>query len=288
MSGENGDRPSAGEPTPLRLGGMALRNGLLIHGPTSWAAAARAADGSIQVVAGRKPTLGNTRVGKIPGVRGPLRMAEAMAVVPIARIRLRSVRLPFEDPRVLVAAAASMALGAVGRRWVARSGSTKGAAAREGALSLLGMLPAVAALRDRDLAAYHGVEHKAIGAYEKGSRDPSDAPKEHDRCGSNLIVPLLVFSAAGQAAIERLFTRPGPVVRAAASTGAMSAAVEVFAYADRKPGSALGRGVHAVGHEIQRVLSTREPTPEQIEVGVAALDAVLAEEEAAGEPAAGK
>ena len=34
-----------GPEPPLRLGGMALRNGLLIHGPTAWAAAARAADG---------------------------------------------------------------------------------------------------------------------------------------------------------------------------------------------------------------------------------------------------
>ena len=42
---------------PLRLGGMALRNGLLIHGPTSWAAAARAADGEIEVASGPKPTL---------------------------------------------------------------------------------------------------------------------------------------------------------------------------------------------------------------------------------------
>ena len=31
---------------PLRLGGMALANGLLVHGPTSWAVAIRAADGS--------------------------------------------------------------------------------------------------------------------------------------------------------------------------------------------------------------------------------------------------
>ena len=38
-----------GRPAPLRLGGMALRNGLLIHGPTSWAAAVRAADGRIEV-----------------------------------------------------------------------------------------------------------------------------------------------------------------------------------------------------------------------------------------------
>ena len=29
----------------LRLGGMALRNGLLVHGPTHWAAAVRDPDG---------------------------------------------------------------------------------------------------------------------------------------------------------------------------------------------------------------------------------------------------
>jgi hypothetical protein len=47
-SGHNGDLSQNGggaiedqEHYVLRLGGMALRNGLLIHGPTSWAAAAR-------------------------------------------------------------------------------------------------------------------------------------------------------------------------------------------------------------------------------------------------------
>ena len=37
----------------LRLGGMALRNGLLVHGPTHWAAAVRAGDGAIKVASGR-------------------------------------------------------------------------------------------------------------------------------------------------------------------------------------------------------------------------------------------
>ena len=31
----------SGSRKPIRLGGMALRNGLLIHGPTHWAAAVR-------------------------------------------------------------------------------------------------------------------------------------------------------------------------------------------------------------------------------------------------------
>ena len=41
----------------LRLGGMALANGLLVHGPTSWAAAVRRRDGGIAVASGRKPRL---------------------------------------------------------------------------------------------------------------------------------------------------------------------------------------------------------------------------------------
>ena len=141
-------------------------------------------------------------------------------------------------------------------------------------------MPAAAALRDRNLAAYHGVEHKAIGAYERGSRDPADAPKEHERCGSNLIAPLLVLSAAGQLVLDRVTRDPGPVSRGLTGLASVSAAVELFAYAERRPDSALGRAIHAVGHEIQRLLSTREPTPEQLEVGSAALREVLRAEAA--------
>ena len=43
----------------LRLGGMALRNGLLVHGPTHWAAAVRTRDGEIKVASGRKPAFGS-------------------------------------------------------------------------------------------------------------------------------------------------------------------------------------------------------------------------------------
>ena len=41
----------------LRLGGMALGNGLLVHGPTHWAAAVRTREGAIKVASGRKPRL---------------------------------------------------------------------------------------------------------------------------------------------------------------------------------------------------------------------------------------
>ena len=50
--------------------GMALRNGLLIHGPTSWAIAARAADGTIEVASGPKPSLARGGLAEVPLLRG--------------------------------------------------------------------------------------------------------------------------------------------------------------------------------------------------------------------------
>ena len=34
----------------VRLGGMALANGVLVHGPRAWACAVRTADGELKVV----------------------------------------------------------------------------------------------------------------------------------------------------------------------------------------------------------------------------------------------
>ena len=271
--GSNGSGPLESG-ARLRLGGMALRNGLLIHGPTSWAVAARAASGSIEVASGPKPTLARGRLGEVPFLRGPLRLAEALAVIPLARLRLNSARLPFEDPAVAVAAMVSTAASGALRRATDSRRSAGRTALREAAVAILGALPALAALRDPDLAAYHGVEHKAIGGYESDT-DPAEVAKEHERCGSNLIAPMLALSIGSQVAVERLLSEPGPVARALAALAGVGVAVEVFAYAERHPDSTLGRAVHGPGYEIQRLVSTREPTTVQLEVGVAALQEVL-------------
>ncbi len=252
----------------LRLGGMALRNGLLVHGPTSWAIAVRNSAGEVEVASGVKPTLARGRLGKIPVLRGPLRLGEALLVIPLARVRLPAARLPLEDVRVILAALAATAASAVARKLA------RGSATRETAIALIGMLPALAALRDRDLAAYHGAEHKAIGAYESGG-PAADEPKEHERCGSNLIGPLLAFSVAGQVIVEGVLERPNSIARGAASLAATGAAVEVFAYAERNPEATISKAVHGTGYEIQRLISTREPTAEQLEVGEAAVRELL-------------
>jgi uncharacterized protein YqhQ len=260
---------------------MALRNGLLIHGPTHWAAAVRDGDGQVAVASARKPELAPKLAGRVPGLRGPLKLLDAMAVLPLVRRRLPAARLPFEDRRVLAAIGMTLVATAALRRRMAAG------ALREGLVQVLGVAPALAALSDRDLAAYHGVEHKAIAAYEQGVEDPASVPKEHDRCGSNLIAPMMLLSAGGTVMLERLVARPSPLARAAVGLGGASLAVEMFAWSDRHHGAPLAEAFHTPGREIQRRLATKEPTPEQLQVGIAALAEILRVEvpaDGAGEP----
>jgi len=256
----------------LRLGGMALRNGLLVHGPTHWAAAVRTADGELKVASGRKPDLGGRASERIPGVRGVVKLAEAMAVIPLVKRALPEARLPMQDVKTLgsmgAAALAGQAIRTAGQRQPGRR-----TAGREVAVALVSLTPALLALRSGDLAAYHGVEHKAIAAYEEGS-DAAEAEKEHDRCGSHLVAPMLAAAAVGNVAVRRAGLR-GPAAEAAVGLGSAAVAVEVFAWGERHPHSAFTRMMRRPGFEIQRVVGTREPTEEQLEVGRAALEEIL-------------
>ena len=85
----------------IRLGGMALSNGVLVHGPTAWACAIRTPSGEIKVASARK-RLFAPRV-QTPFVRGPLRLAESFAMIPQLRRKLPEARLPFERPVVITA-----------------------------------------------------------------------------------------------------------------------------------------------------------------------------------------
>src|SRR5687768_13965317 len=175
-------------PGKLRLGGMALRNGLLVHGPTHWAAAVRNGAGEIEVASGRKPRVHG--VDGVPGVRGVVRLGEAFVVIPLVKKTLPAAKLPFESPSVLgVAAGASLGAALLRRNLRGMGG--------EAAAAAVSLVPALFALRGGELAAYHGVEHKAIAAYEAPDEvDAADEDKEHDRCGSHLVAPMLASNVA--------------------------------------------------------------------------------------------
>src|SRR2546430_10874823 len=79
----------------IRLGGMALANGVLVHGPTAWACAIRTPEGELKVESAPK----SFRASEVeqPFLRGPARLAEVMLLLPQVRRALPEARLPFED-----------------------------------------------------------------------------------------------------------------------------------------------------------------------------------------------
>jgi uncharacterized protein YqhQ len=259
----------------LRLGGMALRNGLLVHGPTHWAAAVRADDGSIKVGSGPKPRF--KALDDVPGVRGVVRLAESFAVIPLVRRGLPEVRLPFENPTVIGVAAGASLAGTLLRRRVRGAGG-------ELAAAVVALAPAMFALRGGELAAYHGVEHKAIGAYEAGDEDAADATKEHERCGSHLVAPMMAANLAGTLLVKRALEKPGPLAAGAVALTSTAVAVEVFSWTERHSASPVARALKRPGYEIQRAIGTREPDERQLEVGRAALAEILRVENGAGTP----
>ena len=249
----------------LRLGGMALANGVLVHGPTAWACAIRTANGEIEVAARRKRLLAS-RV-RNPLLRGPARLLEAMALLPQIKRALPEAKLPMQNGRVF----ASIAGASIAVKGIRENGRIR-PVAQELLVSLLSFAPAVFALRGGELAHYHGAEHITIGNYEQGE----GATKEHERCGGHLIGPLLATSAIGNVLAGLAPARMQKPAHAAAQLGALAATTELFGWMTRHPENLLAQGLSKPGHELQHRLSTAEPTPQQLEVAEAALAACLA------------
>jgi uncharacterized protein YqhQ len=244
----------------LRLGGMALANGVLVHGPTAWGAAVRLPSGEL-AVAGRRKRVLAAELDR-PILRGPARLVEAFAVLPQMRRALPQARLPFERPAVIAAMLVSASLVRV-----VRDSRRLGPLARELLGSIVALGPAAVALRGSELAAYHGAEHVVIGTYEHGE----ERGKEHERCGSHLLGPLLLTSALGRVITARLAGPLAGVARVSVAVGALAVATELFVWMVRHPDHPLAEALAKPGHELQHRVATAEPSPEQLEVARAAL-----------------
>jgi len=263
----------ADAPRSDRIGGMALANGLLVHGPHYWAAAVRDADGHTVVATGRKWVLRIGGLDRVPVVRGLARLGESFAVLPAVRRGLPQARFAMEDRRaVAVAAGATLAAAVLRRR-------TRSVFKQEVIGALLGLAPALVTLRGSRAAVWHAVEHKSIAAYEAGGADAvADAAthaKEHRRCGSNLVLPLMVSTVVGNTLARRIPAGRLPGLRTLITGISIGAAVEVFAFSVRRPGHIVSRVVHTSGHAMQVGFVTREPTADELTVGRAAMEALI-------------
>lgn len=156
---------------------------------------------------------------------------------------------------------------------------------------LLGYLYLISRMKDvKRLFQYHGAEHKAVFAFEKGldltvdhTRDQS---RFHPRCGTSFVLQVALIAIVCFAIIDwllilwlgeitllvRLATHL-PLIPVVA--GVSYEALKLSAKYNNTP---AGRIVVAPGLWLQRI-TTREPDDTQIEVALAALKAALGSEE---------
>lgn len=129
---------------------------------------------------------------------------------------------------------------------------------------------------------YHGAEHKTIFAQEAGEElTPTNARKyttRHPRCGTSfllivMLVSILVFMLTGkpQSVMHRLLRLLLIPVIAGIS-------YEVMKLSAKKAGQRWARIIAAPGVWLQRI-TTKEPDDAQLEVAIAALNAVKLETE---------
>jgi uncharacterized protein YqhQ len=139
---------------------------------------------------------------------------------------------------------------------------------------------------------YHGAEHKSIRAYEEGLEltvaNARGQIREHERCGTSFIVMVVVASVVFYIALSPLLpplpeegwpfwaAQAGLIVAKVlllAPVGAVAYEINRFAGKHwKRPWSKI---ITWPGMLIQRYLTTREPTDDQLEVALVALRSAL-------------
>jgi uncharacterized protein YqhQ len=248
----------------VRVGGQALPDGVLMRTDRVWAIARR--DGT--VCTGDLPA---TRCRRVPVLRVLTALGPALLVgLRGGRGRAESRRVPWPLVRGLIVAQIVVVTG----DWIA--GRARLGEGWAPLVALAGLVLALGAFRVATPGAqwrYHGAEHKAVAAHERGI-DLCDVDavllcdRVHPRCGTNLIVWLVV----GAVWLGHLPLLP----QATATVLSIAVIAEVLAFAARYPASWPTRALQAPGALLQWVLTTSEPTVAEQLVGCQALAACLA------------
>ncbi len=286
-------------------GGQAVIEGVMVRGPRSMAVAARKPDGSITTRGERLGGIYTGTVRRVPLLRGVLVLWETLALgfralawsaavaadevdddgeaTPLGVIEWMILILTlgvgagifFVGPVLATAWLDSI----VGAAWIS--------VVIEGGIRivlLLGYIWAIGRAKDvRRVFQYHGAEHMTILAFEQGHEltVPSIRrfAKEHPRCGTSFlltvaIVAIFVFAVAGT---EPLWWRFASRIVFVPVVAAIS--YEAIRFAGFHQDWPVVRWLFAANIALQH-LTTRVPEDEHIQVAVAALERVRAEEEA--------
>jgi uncharacterized protein YqhQ len=260
--------------------------------PDRWAIAVRRPDGAIHTESHRiDGFLQRHPLVRRSLIRGPFALAEAMGVgVSAVRVAVRVGTGAEIDRRQVGSALGALAasflvLFVAGPQIAVGLAGVHGFAADffEGFVRLDMLLVYLLLVsRSRDAAKlyrYHGAEHKTIAAFERlgrmpGFEDVRTTSPIHSRCGTNFAVMFMICAGLVYSVvpIEPLWT--GALYRVLLVPVVGAIAYEIMRVAALQEGELWSRIVVWPGRTTQR-LTAREPDDSQIEVALAALEALL-------------
>ena len=286
----------------MTVGGQAVLEGVMMRTPSNWAVAVRKPDGEIaQVCRVITSPMAKRRIFRLPVIRGVIALGESLAIGFRALAISANYAAQTEDDdedfelsRGQIIFAFALAIGfalmlfKVGPALITSRLGIEGTGlfvVVEGLIRVgifILYLVVISLLPDlRRLFQYHAAEHKAINAYEAGEELTPERVERfsliHPRCGTAfllwvMVIAIFVFAFFGQPAWYWLIA--SRIVMLPVIAGL---AYELIRFAGKHQGNRTVMALLAPGLWLQR-LTTRTPTLDQIEVGIRALQEVLARE----------
>jgi uncharacterized protein YqhQ len=285
----------------MTIGGQAVLEGVMMRSPSNWALAVRKPDGEIaEINRSIRSPMARHRIFRLPVIRGVIALGESLAIGfrALAISANYAAQEEGEDGEVstelsrgALIFAFAIAIGfavmlfkvtpALLTSWLPIE-TTGWFVIVEGVirvcifilyLSLISLLPDL-----RRVFQYHGAEHKAINALEAGDPLTPETVQRHSlihpRCGTAfllwvMVIAIFVFAFVGQPAWYWLITSRILLLPVIAGI-----AYELIRFAGKRSGNRILMTLLAPGLWLQR-LTTREPTLDQVEVSIRALEEVL-------------
>ena len=285
------------------IGGQAVIEGVMMKGQKGWSVAVRAPGGEIRIKNVSLRPL--HRLFQKPLVRGVIALFHAL-VIGVQALEFSAVTSTEEEDEpmgkgaIAVTVATSIGLAVVlfilfplyatkliGIVWPLVDDNSVAFNSVDGIVRVLVFLAYVGLIglwgEIRRVFEYHGAEHKVIHAFENGKdmdtgRIMGFSPI-HPRCGTSFLLIVMVLSIF----VFSFIPQPWPflwkfLARLVLLPLVAGLSYEALKFSDRKKHNRLVHALMAPGLWLQS-LTTREPTEEQVEVALVALNEVLKMEE---------
>lgn len=279
----------------MQIGGQAVIEGVMMRGPNSFSVAIRTQSNGVKVHKFNTKSVTSSNLGKIPILRGFLALIDSL-ILGIKALNISAEEYGGEEVKlsnrdIFFAMTIGVGLGillfivlpaSIARILQNSIQSAFLVNILEGLVRIgvfLIYLYSFSFIKDiRRVFEYHGAEHKVIFTYEKGEPLTVDNAiknsRLHPRCGTSfllivMVVSILVFSILGkQTLLMRIASRIALIPLVAGIS------YEMIRLTSKYRNSKLARFITSPGLALQ-YLTTREPTPDQIEVAIEAVKSVL-------------